>query len=158
MDIRDFNKIVIVSLCDSFSKDLGNALSQNLGMIFCDTKELIEYELIDKKAIEELCTKDYLEKSERSVISHIASFENVVVAINYDYLLHNINILKSNSLIVFVNLPKTFVKEKGNVIDYIAFDERVKTLKNIATLTVSIRNTKIDFVCKKVMSGLGGIL
>ena len=118
---------------------------------------MIEYELIDKKAIEKLCTKEYLEKSEKSVISHIASFENVVVAINYDYLTHN-NILKENSLIVFVDLPKKFVKEKGNVVDFIAFDERTTTLKNIATLTVSVRNTDIDFVCKKVMSGLGGIL
>lgn len=158
MDIRNFNKIVIVSLCDRFSKDLGKTLSQNLDMIFCDTKELIEYELIDKKAIEKLCTKEYLEKSEKSVISHIASFENVVVAINFDYLTHNINILKDNSLIIFVDLPKKFVKEKGNVVDFIAFDERTTTLKNIATLTVSVRNTDIDFVCKKVMSGLGGIL
>lgn len=158
MDIRNFNKIVIVSLCDRFSKDLGKTLSQNLDMIFCDTKELIEYELIDKKAIEKLCTKEYLEKSEKSVISHIASFENVVVAINFDYLTHNIKILKDNSLIVFVDLPKKIVKEKGNVVDFIAFDERTTTLKNIATLTVSVRNTDIDFVCKKVMSGLGGIL
>lgn len=158
MDIRNFNKIVIVSLCDRFSKDLGKTLSQNLDMIFCDTKELIEYELIDKNAIEKLCTKEYLEKSEKSVISHIASFENVVVAINFDYLTHNIKILKDNSLIVFVDLPKKIVKEKGNVVDFIAFDERTTTLKNIATLTVSVRNTDIDFVCKKVMSGLGGIL
>ena len=110
MNNRDFNKIVIVSLCDSYTKQLGKLLSQNLDMMFCDTKDLIEYELIDRNAIQALCSKEYLEASERKVIDHIASFVNVVVAISYDYLIHNIDILKENSLIVYVKLSKKYVK------------------------------------------------
>lgn len=158
MDIRDFNKIVIVSLCDRLTKKVGKKLSQNLGMIFCDTKDLVEYDLIDKKAVERLCTKDYLEKAEKKVLSQIASFENVTVAINYDYLVHNINILKEKSLVVFVNLPKKYVKEKSNVVNFISYDERTKDLKNISTLTVNVRNTDVDFVCRKIITELGGIL
>ena len=158
MDIRDFNKIVIVSLCDRFSKNLGKKLSQDLGMIFCDTKELIEYELIDKKAIKKLCTKEYLDKLEKSVFAHIASFENVVVAIGYDYFVHNINILKEKSLIVFVDLPKKYVKEKSNIVEFLAYDDRKEALKKMATLTVSVRNTETDFVCRKVLNELGGLL
>lgn len=158
MDIRDFNKIIIVSLCDRFTKNLGKRLSQNLDMIFCDTKDLIEYELIDKKAVEKLCTKDFLEKSERNVLKHIASFENVVVSISYDYLVHNLNILKERSLIVFVSLSKKYIKEKSNSINFISYDERSKKLKEIANLTVNVLNTDLDFVCKKIITQLGGIL
>lgn len=158
MDIRDFNKIIIVSLCDRFTKNLGKRLSQNLGMIFCDTKDLIEYELIDKKAVEKLCTKDFLEKSEKNVLKHIASFENVVVSISYDYLVHNLNILKERSLIVFVSLSKKYIKEKSNSINFISYDERSKKLKEIANLTVNVLNTDLDFVCKKIITQLGGIL
>lgn len=158
MDIRGFNKIVIVSLCDRLTKSVGKKLSQHLGMIFCDTKDLVEYDLIDKKAVEKLCTKEYLEKEEKKVISQIASFENVTVAINYDYLVHHINILKAKGLVVFVNLPKKYVKEKSNVVNFISYDERTKTLKNISTLTVNVRNTNVDFVCNKIITELGGIL
>ena len=158
MDIRGFNKIVIVSLCDRLTKSVGKKLSQHLGMIFCDTKDLVEYDLIDKKAVEKLCTKEYLEKAEKKVISQIASFENVTVAINYDYLVHHINILKVKGLVVFVNLPKKYVKEKSNVVNFISYDERTKTLKNISTLTVNVRNTNVDFVCNKIITELGGIL
>ena len=158
MDIIDFNKIIIVSLCDRFTKNLGKRLSQNLGMIFCDTKDLIEYELIDKKAVEKLCTKDFLEKSEKNVLKHIASFENVVVSISYDYLVHNLNILKERSLIVFVSLSKKYIKEKSNSINFISYDERSKKLKEIANLTVNVLNTDLDFVCKKIITQLGGIL
>ena len=158
MDIRGFNKIVIVSLCDRLTKSVGKKLSQHLGMIFCDTKDLVEYDLIDKKAVEKLCTKEYLEKAEKKVISQIASFENVTVAINYDYLVHHINILKVKGLVVFVNLPRKYVKEKSNVVNFISYDERTKTLKNISTLTVNVRNTNVDFVCNKIITELGGIL
>lgn len=158
MDIRDFNKIIIVSLCDRFTKNLGKRLSQNLDMIFCDTKDLIEYELIDKKAVEKLCTKDFLEKSEKNVLKHIASFENVVVSISYDYLVHNLNILKERSLIVFVSLSKKYIKEKSNSINFISYDERSKKLKEIANLTVNVLNTDLDFVYKKIITQLGGIL
>ena len=63
MERVNFNKIIIVSLCDGYSKELGYKLSQNLGMMFCDSKDLIEYELVDIQALEELCSKDYLQKT-----------------------------------------------------------------------------------------------
>ena len=107
-----FNKIVVVSLCEKYTKDVAQNLSGKLDMMFCDTKDLIEYELIDKKAIEKLCSKSYLKSSEKGVLKRIASFENVVVSINYDYLIHNFQILKNKSLIIFLKLSKNYVKEK----------------------------------------------
>lgn len=158
MERVNFNKIIIVSLCDGYSKELGYKLSQNLGMMFCDSKDLIEYELVDIQALEELCSKDYLQKSEKSVIKHIASFENVVVSISYDYLVHNINILKSKSLIVFVKLSKRYVKENGSPIDYIAFEEHTKVLKDLSTTTIELKKYDLDFVTNKIVETLGGLL
>lgn len=158
MEIRDFNKIVIVSLCDSYSKNLGNILSQNLDMMFCDTKDLIEYELIDKNALEQISSKKYLQESEKRVVKHIASFVNIVVSINYDYLIHNLKELKNNSLIVFVNLPKKYVKENGNIVDYLDFENRTKDLSEISNVNLNIRKIDINFVVEKIVEKLGGIL
>jgi hypothetical protein len=158
MDMSKFNKIVVVSLCDSYTKAVGEKLSQNLGMMFCDTKDLIEYELIDKKALEELCSKAYLQKAEKMVLQHIASFENVVVGINFDYLIHNFDLLNGNSLFVFLKLSKTFVKGNGNVVDLISYENRTTQLEKLATVTINIRKTDTNFVCEKVVEELGGLL
>ncbi len=155
---RVFDKIVLVSLCDKFTKEVGNALSQSLGMMFCDTKDLIEYELIDRKAIETLCTKEYLKKSETSVLKRIASFENVVISINFDYLTHNINILKQGSIIVFLKLSKNYVKNNSGTVEYISYEEATQKLTQIATATINIRKTETNFVCEKIIDTLGGIL
>ena len=155
---RNFNKIVIVSLCDGFSRDIGNLLSQNLGMMYCDTQALIEYELIDKKLIEELSTKKYLQEAEKKVIKHISSFENVVVAISFDYLTHNLNIIEPNSLIVFVDLPKTYLKDKVGQMEMVAYESRTEKLNKIATVKLKIRKYEPNFVCQKIIEALGGIL
>lgn len=150
-----FNKIVIVSLCDDFSKKIAEKLSQSLGMLFCDTKELIEYELIDRDALKQFSTSKYLAQAERKVVKHIASFENVVVAINYDYLVHNFNILKNGSLTVFLKLPKSMT---NNTLSQINYASRTQELEKLATLSVGIRKTDEDFVIKKIIKEIGGIL
>ena len=129
MNKKNFNKIVLISLCDNFSNQVGNSLSQSLDMLFCDARELVEYELVDKKAIEELCSVDYLKQCERKAIKHIASFENVVVSIGYDYLVRNFNLLKENSLIIFVELSKAYVKEHSDTLNFISYSKRNCDLK-----------------------------
>ena len=152
------NKIVIVSLCDDFTRLIGEQLSHTLGMLFCDTKDLVEYELIDRGAIEEKCTKEYLKNAEIKILKQIASFENVVVAINYDYFIHNTNIIKTNAVIVFLKNTKKFVKENGSVPNYISFESHCQELEKKSDLTINIFKTEKIFVCNKILNMLGGIL
>lgn len=154
----NFNKIVIVSLCDEFSKKVGQTLSQELGMIFCDTKDLVEYELIDKDALKKVSTKEYLESAEKKVIAHIASFENVVVAINCDYLTNNINILNCTSIIVFLKLKKEYVEKNGGTVNFLAYKSRTQRLQQFSSLTIEIEETLPKKVCAKIIKELGGIL
>ncbi len=158
MNEQVFNKIVIVSLCDGFSQDLGKMLSQNLHMMFCDAKELVEYELIDKDRLKEISTKEYLDKCEKRAFKHIASFENVVVSIDYDSLIHNFDIFKKHSLIVFVKLGKEFVSKNAQVANVICFQEHTNTLKQLCTICVEVRKTDINFVCDKVLDAIGRII
>ena len=158
MDIIKYNKILIVSLCDNYSNTVGQALSQKLGMLFCNTKDLVEYELIDKDALEKTATRTYLKNAEKSVLKHIASFENVVVSINFDYLVHNLNLFQENSLIVFLNLSRKFVKDNGNVVDLISYENRSEKLCKISQIALKTNKTDIDYVCEKIIEKLGGLL
>ncbi len=155
---RVFNKIVIVSLCDLLTKEVASALSQTLGMMFCDTKDLVEYELIDKNAIENLCSKEYLKERERKVLQHISSFENVVVSINFDYLTHNLNIIKKNSALVFLKLTKSYVVQNATSVEALSYENRTKKLEEISSLTVNLRKTDTKFACEKIIDAIRGIL
>ena len=152
-----FNKIVIVSLCDSWTKELSNVLSQSLDMIFCDTKDLIEYELIDKNALAEISSKEYMDEAERKVVKHIAGFENVVVGINYNYLSRHFDLLKNNSLVIYLSLSKAFVKANANPIDFVAYDRRNEELKNMADIVITVKKTEYNFVCLKIIDKLGEV-
>ena len=158
MDKTNVNKIILVSLCDKWTADVGKTLSQSLGMMFCDVKDLVEYELIDKDRIEKLCSKEYLIESERKVIRHVASFENVVVAISFDYFANNQPILKKESLMIFLDAPKKYIEEKAGAIAAISYDAREKTAREFTDIVVSVKKTDKEFVCKKIIETLRGML
>ncbi len=152
---KGFNKIVIVSLEDDFSRKIGKTLSENLDMMFCDAQDLMEYDLIDKDAIKKFCSEEYLLNAEKKVFQHISSFVNVVVSISFDALTHNFETLKDGSLIVFLKVPRNAIKEK---INKIAYDNRSEELEKISTLTLKVKKLDCNFVCDKVIKAIGGIL
>ena len=152
------NKIIIVSLCDDFTRLIAERLSHLLGILFCDAKDLVEYELVDRGAIEENCTKEYLKNAEKKIFKQISSFENVVVAIGYDYFVHNSNILKEKAVVLFLKNSKTFVKENGSVPNFISYDTRCAELEKNCDAVLKIVKTDTNFVCNKILDLLGGIL
>lgn len=155
---EEINKLIVVSLCDSFTRKVGSFLSQDLGMMFCDTKALLEYELIDKDAMEKLCTVEYLIKAEERVFAQLASFENVVVGIGFDDLIHHYEILKEKSVIIFLNLSQSFVESVDEKVNLIAYENRTAKLEKIANINVNPKQMDEKLVCKDIVQMLGGIL
>ncbi len=149
-----FNKIVIISLCDKWTKEIAKTLAQSLDMVFCDTKDLIEYELIDKVALEEISSKEYMDEAEGKVVKHISTFDGVTVSISYDYFSRHNHLLRDNSCFIFLSLTKTFVKENSNPIDYISFDKRTKHLQELSDITIPVRKTDANYVCLKIIERL----
>ncbi|MBP3620088.1 MAG: hypothetical protein J6J24_05485 [Clostridia bacterium] len=158
MKVQSFNKIIIVSLCDKHSKKISKLLSEKLGVIFCDAKELMEYELIDRKAMEQLCSTEYLQAAEKRVIKHISSFENIVVYISYDYFAHHYELLKEKALTIFLSFSRAFAKENSDALSIISFQSRTKRLEELADLSVNIKKTEEEFVCNKIIDQIGGLL
>ena len=158
MKISEINKILVVSDCVKFTKNIGKQLSQSLGMMFCDVDDLVEYELIDKDKIKEICSADYLKDREKKVMQHFASFENVVGSVDAAYFLKNSKILKKNTLVVFVKLPKSFVDCNASEIEKLSQTDRETRLQSLANATVVVRKTDDKFVCEKIIETLRGLL
>ena len=125
------NKIVVVSLCEGFTNKVCKALADSLGMMFCGVSDLLEYEIIDKDAVKNNVSLTYLKQLEKKAIKQASTFENICVAISYEQLVPNISYFKDNSLIVFVDLPKTYIKQNAPV-DYIRYNDRKEELEKIS--------------------------
>ena len=158
MKEREIKKLIVVSLDENFSGSVAYELAQNLGMIFCDAKELLTYQLSDLKVLSEKVSKSYLEKEEKRVLNELASYEDVVVSINFDLLFQNFKAMKNKSMIVFIKLSKTHVKSNGNPIDALAYDSRSQELEQISDITICLKKIDKTFACAKILEMLGGIL
>lgn len=157
MTEADFDKIVIVSLYERFSTLVAKAIAKDVNMLFCSTRELLAYEIMDRKLIEERCSLDYLKKQELRVIKNLASYENVCISISYERFYENASLFLKNSLIVFIDLPKTYIKQKSKI-SYIRFNERRENLIKTSTLSLKVRKVEVGSVKNKILKQLGGIL
>lgn len=157
MTEADFDKIVIVSLYERFSTLVAKAIAKDVNMLFCSTRELLAYEIMDRKLIEERCSVDYLKKQELRVIKNLASYENVCISISYERFYENASLFLKNSLIVFIDLPKTYIKQKSKI-SYIRFNERRENLIKTSTLSLKVRKVEVESVKNKILKQLGGIL
>ena len=153
----DFDKIVIVSLYERFSTLVAKAIAKDVNMLFCSTRELLAYEIMDRKLVEERCSVDYLKKQELRVIKNLASYENVCISISYERFYENASLFQKNSLIVFIDLPKTYIKQKSKI-SYIRFNERRENLIKTSTLFLKVRKVEVESVKNKILKQLGGIL
>ncbi len=158
MNKNEINKIIIVSLCYDYTKVIARTLSENLGMIYCDVKDLIEYELSDVLERQDVCSKDYLLKRENLALQEVSSYENVVVAIDFEFYIRSHAMFTDNSVVLFVELPKKYIVENGDVVNKIAYQERCEKLKEVVDLSIKVVKTEKDFVCKKIIQTIGSVL
>lgn len=148
---ENLKNILIVSLDEKFAKNVANSLSDVLDMYFADCKELIIYDLINPKEVIQKCGLDYFKKREKGVISNCASYENTVIAINYD-LFKEYSELFMDSLIIYLELPKLGLKETPNKLAYQSRDE---FLKGNSDIMLSFNRKTILSATKQIIDRLG---
>ncbi len=136
------SNICIVGLTKSFTDELCKQLSSTLEMFYANVDDLLEYELLDKLKIEEVCGREYLLKEELSVIRRICSFDNTVINIDYSNLNNDTTLeyVKSSSVIIYVQMSHArFSKELD---------------KEQVSFNVKLINSDLfadrDFVCSQI--------
>ena len=157
MEEKKYNKIVIVSLYEKFSTLVAKNISNDLGMLFCSVRELIAYEIMDRKLVEERCSVEYLKKQEQRVLRNLASYENVCISISYERFMESYELFQKESIIVFIDLSKTYIKQKSKI-SFIRFEERQARLEQNSTFSIKVRKVDVDLIKNKILKQLGGIL
>ncbi|MBE5738499.1 MAG: hypothetical protein E7354_02095 [Clostridiales bacterium] len=132
--------ICIVGLTKLFTDEVCKELSSRLEMFYANVDDLLEYELIDKVKVEEVCGKEYLIKEELSVIRRVCSFDNTIINIDYINLNNDtaLEYVKGSCVLIYLELPRErFRKEL----------EREEQSFNQRIISVDLFEDR-DFVCK----------
>ncbi len=151
------NKIVITSLCEKFSNEIAKLISEDLNLLFCNSNELVEYELIDRKAVEELASLKYVQEIENKVLENLSTYENVCISLSYEHLIKFYKRFSKNGIIIFLDLPKNYIK-KNSPISFLDYVSRKEELQKFATVEVKVHKLDFSFVKDKTLKILGGIL
>ncbi len=146
--------IVIVSLDDKFNKNVSSLLADKLEMFFADTKELIEYDLINPKDVLQKCGIEYFKKREKKVVENISLYEGTIISIPFD-LFKDYFYLFEKSIIIYLELPEGKI---SNSINHIAYQNRNEYLVKHCDIKINLeKKLKLQTV-NKIIEKLGEIL
>ena len=148
--------VILLSLNSSFCKDVAAELASELGMFFSDCKDLVEYELLDSKAIMENCGLDYLKKREAQALKHTLIFENSVFSCDFDLFKNNKKLFTKKSLLCYLQLPeKCFNKD---AINNLAFDSRNDFLLKNSNITIPLKSLSVNMAVKNIIKSMRELL
>ncbi len=143
--------ILILCLNNKYAKQISKDIANMFDLFYLDINDILEYNLINKKMIDS-AGKEYFDKELTKAIKSISQYENTLLCGKFETLSQgeNLQILKSNSVVIYLNLHKTnlerYIKSKRNEISHtlIAFDEEDQFCKDNADIVVNLSNDEND--------------
>ena len=152
------NNIVVVSLSNNYSRQVGKQLADFLEMFYVDLNDILEYNLVNDKMLE-TAGKEYFDKERKKIINSVTSYENSLVVADIELFLLNNNFVyfKSNFLIIYLYCNETELeryesafKNKRNLY---AFNEENEIVKKFSDLIVKV-DLKKDNQCEQIKKAI----
>ena len=86
--------IILVGLSNEFVKFGANLLAEKLGYYNLDVDSMLEYTLMDRIKMKQVCGVKYLDEQEKKVIKSLNDYEKTVMSIKLDTFAANIKSLQ----------------------------------------------------------------
>ncbi len=156
--------IALVSLYDSFTNKLSDALAWELGLYYANVQDIMAYEIINPSEIEQKCGLEYLNKLKDKSFCAIMEYENSCIALPFAQYSNksNYKLVSKNALTIFIKMPyalyERFFKGKKNkdIVSAIAFEDRNKFCQKHADIVLEVSNTatklNINKIKKQILS------
>ncbi len=77
------SNITIFGLNNTFAKEVGRFLSDELEMFFADVMELLKFDFINLVEAQNIVGKEYILKQERVKIKTLSSYENTIISCDF---------------------------------------------------------------------------
>ena len=158
------SNIALISLYDSFTSKLSEALAWELGLYYANLQDIIAYEIINPKEIEQKCGIDYLNSLKEKSFSGVMEYENSCIAVPFAMYSqkNNYKVTSRNSLVIFVKMSYSLYvnifkgKKKADIVSKLAFEDRNKFCQKHADIVVEVSNlaTKLNInkIKKQILS------
>lgn len=156
------SNICIIGLVPEFTAKVSMALAEKLEMFYANVDDLIEFELMDLKKLEEMCGTEYLIKEEKSIVRKICSYENTLLTLKYSVLNNEDNIrnIRDNCLLIYLRFDKpnydlVVKREESEQLEEDVYNDRDFICKNISEFTINCNATQpVDGVVDLIYSSL----
>ena len=133
--------ISLVGFYGENTKLLGELLADEMGMMFCDTNELIEYQFAPVKSVLRMFGIDGYNKYQRIIVKCTSSYANSVIALGSSSLEDekSLKFVTDNSVLIYVkeDLKAQYLKSKGKYRKFFPkrsfkeFKERFGEMENV---------------------------
>ena len=126
--------IVILSLSNNYSRDIGKRLADFFDMFYIDLNDILEYNLVDENMLK-TAGREYFETERTKIIKGLSHYENSLIVGNLELFFEQNNIvyLKNNYIIIYLHSAKNKVEEYEKQFEFqrnlIAFEEEDKICK-----------------------------
>ena len=138
------SNICIIGLIPEVTAQVSMALAEKLEMFYANVDDLIEFELMDMKKLEEVCGTEYLIQEEKSIVRKICSYENTLLTLKYSVLNNEDNIrnIRENCLLIYLRFDKpnydvVVKRESSEVLDEEVYNDRDVICKNRSEFTIT---------------------
>ena len=135
------NNLLVVSLSNTYTRQVGEALASFLEIFYVDLNDILEYNLVNSNMLES-AGKQYFDMERQRVIKSVTEYNNSLVVANLELLLANGNLscFKDNFFIVYLYCDKSqlesFEAKQQNRRNLYAFDEEDKIIKRVADIVI----------------------
>ena len=127
------NKIVFVSLIDSFASKVSSMVASGLSMFFLDLDKFIEYNMFDPEKLLKTCGVEHFKKQEKRIIQDAFQFENMIFYSSFELFSNNKELFdEQNFIVIYIRLSLKQLEsfnDKNFVINKLAFEDRDEFLK-----------------------------
>lgn len=158
----NLQNILIVCADKELRKDLSKVLATELGFLYVDVDEVLDYELLNHQDVTIAEAKEVLKKLELKSINRVLNFNKCVVTISRDLFLSNDNFkLFSNMTKVFVLITKAhFVARYKSDDKYrleqelVLFDKVNNLISSKCDMTINKEVKSVQDMCAEILDKL----
>lgn len=135
-NVKINKNVLVMGICYEFVQSFCADFANFSNLYYLDVESLIEYSVMDRIKMKDICGAEYVEEQEKKVVLTVADYENSAISMKFSTMLNNLKFIKTLDCVkVYVCLSKGQISqyEKGKELNVglneIVFEERNKFLK-----------------------------
>lgn len=154
--------LIVVGLSNEFVRFISSRLAEKLNFYYLDVDNLLDYSLMDRIKMNEVCGAKYLDEQEKKVIKSLNDYEKTVMSIKIDTFIANLKFISSDNIKVYASFNKSNLKDVNQllkpefeteiVLNELTFNEEDKFLKKNCDIVINCDINNIDACLEELIN------